>query len=135
MKGKTFIGLTALGLAALTTLALGLGEVAAAASRPVFTSTSADFFGQAAGRLVLRVGDVVTARDPQGVLCGRCVVKQKNLYGFLHVYGDDPLTPEDEGARAGDAISFRVNGYRVRCAGPDKPIWTGDGACINVNLR
>jgi hypothetical protein len=62
------------------------------------------------------------------------VVKEKGLYGFLHVYGDDPLTPADEGASAGDAISFRVNGRKVKAAGPDKAVWRGDGERIHVNL-
>ena len=98
MRGKTIIIVAAL-------LAGTLGLAPAGITAPVFTNTSADFWGQQAGLLRLRPGDIVTAYDPQGVLCGRCVVKQKGLYGFLHVYGDDPDTPRDEGARPGDARS------------------------------
>lgn len=119
----------------LALLALLAAPAPAAPEQPVFTSTSVDFYGQATGRLVLRPGQVVTAYDPQGVLCGRCTVRERNLYGFLHVYGDDPDTPEDEGPRVGERISFRVNGRPVRCAGPEEPVWRGDGECINVNLK
>ena len=30
------------------------------------------------------------------------------IFGFLYVYGDDGSTPEDEGAKAGDMITFKV---------------------------
>jgi hypothetical protein len=55
-------------------------------------------------------GSVVQAIDPDGVECGRFVTHTEGQYGYLHVYGDDPLTPEDEGASPGDAITFLVDG-------------------------
>jgi len=54
------------------------------------------------------IGDEVAAFDPDGILCGVFRVHTKGLYGFLHVYGDDPATPEDEGAIPGDEITFRI---------------------------
>lgn len=119
--------------AAVAAAALGLWQPAAA-QEPVHTNLSADFHGRAIGRQYLKAEDVVTATDPQGVVCGRYVVKTAGIYGFMHVYGDDKTTLKDEGATTGDALIFKVNGRKVRAAGPDAPVWTGDGECINVNL-
>ena len=35
-------------------------------------------------------------------------MKKEGYYGFLHVYGDDSLTDIDEGAVAGDKITFKI---------------------------
>lgn len=79
------------------------------------------------------VGAVITAYDPQGVLCGQFTVKQVGTFGFHHVYGDDVTTPDrDEGAERGDLITFHVNG-RVATA-DTLPIWRADGAILKVNL-
>jgi hypothetical protein len=101
---------------------------------PALTNLSADFHGYSRG-VQLRQGDVVEAYDPDGVLCGRFVVKRPGVYGFLHVYGDDPATPQDEGAVAGDVIKFRVNGRVARAAGPEPAVWPGDGEMVRVDIR
>ena len=55
-------------------------------------------------------GDVITAVDPDGVLCGRCVVENPGEY-LIHVVGDDTLiTVQDEGAEPGDEITLYRNG-------------------------
>lgn len=60
--------------------------------------------------LPLPVGSIVTARDPNGVLCGIDTVTAAGYYGFMPVYGDDPNTAgSDEGASEGEVITFRVN--------------------------
>ena len=97
----------------------------------VFTQTNVDYFGTMPE---LIAGDVVTAYDPDGVLCGMHTVKAPGNYGFMHVYGDDATTFADEGAQPGDTISFEVNGQPVFAVGPDEPVWTSDGSQININL-
>lgn len=63
------------------------------------------------------VGTIVDAYDPDNVHCGTYTVGVDNqivpdsigIYGFLNVYADDFTTPSiDEGAEAGDIISFKI---------------------------
>ncbi len=55
--------------------------------------------------------DIVEAFDPDGVLCGRFVVKTEGVYDSLQVYRDDPGTVGvDEGCVTGDIITLKVNG-------------------------
>ena len=82
---------------------------------PVQTLTSANFNGtltidsNVPGQVRdAAVGDEVAVYDPQGVLCGRFLVGTAGQFGPLTVYGDDPGTSADEGASAGDALTFRV---------------------------
>jgi len=56
--------------------------------------------------------DTITARDPDGVWCGRQYACGDGKYA-IHVYGDDPETSEDEGAVEGDTIAFYINGYKA----------------------
>ena len=98
------------------------------------TPTNVDFHGQVLidGRPA-PLGTVISAYDPQGVLCGKFTVRQAGTFGFHHVYGDDWTTPErDEGAERGDRITFHVNG-QVATA-DTLPIWSVDGAIWKVNL-
>lgn len=89
-------------------------------------------------------GDEVAAFDPQGVLCGQCSVTTAGYYGWLHVYGDDPDTPEDEGATAGDLITFKVwdadaqresTAHPVAIPGQEPPSWTQNGDQAEVDLE
>jgi uncharacterized cupredoxin-like copper-binding protein len=90
------------------------------------------------------VGDEIAVFDPDGVLCGGCVVHLQGTYGFLHVYGDDPTTLDvDEGASVGDVLTFVAwdasEKREISCAataitGPQPPQWTNDGDLWNVNL-
>jgi len=52
----------------------------------------------------------VLALDPDGVVCGATVVTHEGQYGLLACYGDDPTTPEDEGAQPGDTIQLVAEG-------------------------
>jgi hypothetical protein len=81
------------------------------------------------------VGTVVDAYDPDGVHCGTFTVTTPGKYGFLHVYADDPDTAEDEGAREGDVITFKVNGKIATPKGPDEPVWTKAKTRIHVDLE
>ena len=70
----------------------------------------------------VQIGDVITAKDPEGTICGVHTVEHEGAY-LLHVYGDDPTTPdEDEGADDGDVITFYINERPV--ATRDEPIWS-----------
>jgi hypothetical protein len=56
---------------------------------------------------------VVTVRDASGVVCGETLVRQKGFYGFVHAYGDDPVTERDEGPLPGETLQILVNGSAV----------------------
>jgi hypothetical protein len=73
----------------------------------------------------LRVGDVITAFDSSGVLCGVHLVKNAGLYAVV-VTGDDPETVQDEGASAGEMISFKINNQSATVLSGN-PIWNGGG--------
>ena len=111
---------------------LVLAPIALAGQALIFTDRNVDFWGYMPG---LKIGDTVTAYDPDGVMCGAFTVKKEGAYGFLHVYGDDVLTKTDNGASPGDTIRFLVNGVEVLPAGPDNPVWTKDGDRLNVNFK
>lgn len=58
----------------------------------------------------IQPGDVIYATDPQGVICGITYVEADSAGTYLiHVLGDDPKTPEDEGAVFGDSITLWLN--------------------------
>ena len=57
-------------------------------------------------------GTEIGVFDPDGVLCGTFRMKTDGLYGMLHVYGDDPNTIIDEGANAGDILTFRIMDFQ-----------------------
>ena len=91
----------------------------------------------------LQIGDIVTAKDADGVICGVYVVDRESEYGYMPVYGDDPYTEADEGATDGEELTFYING---QCAHPfffDELWWTPDiklkevdlttGACLHLS--
>jgi len=84
------------------------------------TPLSMDFFGEINGT---KKGDVITVVDPDQVVCGKYMIKTPGQYGFLHVYGDDPATPIDEGAEISDPLTFLLNGKLIMT---DHIIWSGD---------
>ncbi|MFQ5499165.1 MAG: PKD domain-containing protein [Candidatus Zixiibacteriota bacterium] len=75
--------------------------------------------------IALAPGDVITAYDPDGVLCGMDVVRDNGKFGFMAVYRDDFYSDLDEGADPGDLISFRINGEAVQTL--SEIIWTTNG--------
>lgn len=77
---------------------------------PLFT----DFW---ASETDLRVGDVITVKDSDGVLCGMSIVTRDGEY-LIHVYGDEPSTAEDEGAKVGERLQFFVNQNPVLLENP-----------------
>ena len=84
----------------------------------------------------IQIGDVVTAVDPDSVVCGIFQVTSPGQYGFMPVYRDDPTSPNiDEGAEPGDTLTFRINGYPARALGPDAPVWDFFGSRLHVDLE
>jgi len=65
--------------------------------------------------VLVQIGDVITAQDPDGIICGITTVGESGTDEgdyFIHVYGDDATTPGvDEGAIEGDTITSFINGY------------------------
>ncbi|NLE75909.1 MAG: hypothetical protein GX605_04055, partial [Chloroflexi bacterium] len=79
-------------------------------------------------------GALVQAYDQQGTLAGQCNVMQAGKF-VMSVYGDDPWTADvDEGAEAGELLTFLVDGEPVYVLGPDAPIWTEMGDRLDLNL-
>ncbi len=76
-------------------------------------------------------GDIISAYDPDGVLCGMGEVGDDGSYGFMPIYRDDPTTEEeDEGAEPGDIISMQINFNQVFPI--PSLIWTENGDRIEV---
>lgn len=89
----------------------------------VVTPFSMDFYGYIGSA---RIGDSMTVFDPDGVLCGQQTITRDGQYGFLHVYGDDPATLPDEGARGGDPLTFKLNGETLVPVSQTSIRWMGD---------
>jgi len=71
-------------------------------------------------------GDVITAKDPQGIICGLIYTAAGNpgLYN-IHVYGDEP-GGGDEGASPGDTITFYINESEAEVIN-GTPTWESSG--------
>ncbi len=89
------------------------------------THTWVNFYGTAhwPDGTSLPAGATVQALDPDGVVCGAAVITTEGRYGLLACYGDDPTTPEDEGAQPGDTVRLEVAGQELGAAA-----WTEHGA-------
>lgn len=96
---------------------------------PKATPFSMDVYGYIPGA---GPGDQISVFDPDGVLCGFFAVDTPGRYGFLHVYGDDPATADDEGARIGDRLTFQLNGIPLN--GPNV-FWLGDRRRRQVDFQ
>jgi len=83
-------------------------------------------------------GDVITAVDPDSIVCGVTYVKyfeSDNVNGFLiAVYGDVSLTSDvDEGAQQGDTIRFFIN--KEEAVPRNKtPVWYSGGS-VRIELN
>ncbi len=73
---------------------------------------------------------VITAYDPQGVLCGQAIRYWEGSFGLMPIYRDDPYTEVDEGCVPGDLIQFMIDGQPVQ---PTTPVyWTANGDIFEV---
>jgi hypothetical protein len=70
-------------------------------------------------------GSIVTVRDESNNICGQGVVMAEGAF-LVHVYGDDPNTPADEGATAGSILSFEIDGVPCQITGSD--LWVERGS-------
>lgn len=103
-----------------------IGARPAQAGDPIPTSVWTDFYGTIVefNGQPAPLGSLIEAFDPQGVLCGKFAVSTAGEYGFMPTYGDDSRTPDvDEGAEAGDEITFHVNGRPGVLSSISDPIW------------
>ena len=77
---------------------------------PVSATLLAVFQGEASlfGGQPVQLGDEIGVYDPDGILCGRYAVTSQGSYGPMIVWGDDAMTPYDEGAVDGDLLSFKI---------------------------
>ncbi len=101
-----------------------------------FTNESVNIYSSAStfDDTSLQIGDVITVRDPDNVLCGMFQVHTPGEYGFMHVYADDPNTTIDEGAESGDTLAFFINDFPAQANGPDVPVWTANNDVLNIDL-
>ena len=74
----------------------------------------------------------MTIHDDAGVLCGAAIVREDGQYGFLHVYGDNPLNDADEGPRAGERLSVRIDGEPVHLV--RAPVWQSGQTVQRVDI-
>lgn len=55
------------------------------------------------------VGNQVRFFTQSGILCGQASVTNEGYYGMIMVYGDDPDTPQIEGARPGEKLTLHAS--------------------------
>ncbi|MCK4640443.1 MAG: T9SS type A sorting domain-containing protein, partial [Candidatus Marinimicrobia bacterium] len=79
----------------------------------------------------LRIGSVIQAKDPNGIICGEYVVEKKGYFGMMSVYRDDPRTEVDEGAKPGDLISMYIDGMKLE----ESVIWKNFGDVYRIELQ
>jgi len=95
-------------------LTSGLGAGVSAQGNPHFTSFSDTLIASTYNGELLVAGTIIQAYDPSGVYCGIDTVRMSGddaIFGYFSVYGDDPTSPGvDEGATAGEHITFKING-------------------------
>ena len=114
----------------VATLAVAVLTIGVAAQEITPTPYFTNFYDDAStynGEL-LPVGTILTAYDQSGVLCGIDTVHTLGSYGFMPVYGDDPMSPEDEGADGGETIAFKINGR-------DATVVSGDGTFTDQDTK
>jgi hypothetical protein len=92
-------------------------------------SLNTTFNGQA-----VPVGAVITAVGEDGRKLGEVQTRQDGSFGVLAVYGDDPYTPDLDGARPGERISFLINGWPAAVTNGAGLVWTVNGDLISVDL-
>ena len=78
------------------------------------------------GGEAIAAGTVVTALDPDGVVCGEFTVIRPGELGMMAIYRDDPETKADEGANPGDPVTIVLSPTPEDAGDPD----TGTGEIV-----
>jgi hypothetical protein len=151
MKRKLFLTLASLAIFASfasAMIAVAEFDITIGPFTFVRTATPAFFFGKATiDGLEVQIGDVVAAfvnrkpgSDVVNDLCiGALEVAKVGWYAPMAAYGDDPDTPQKDGASGGETVKFKIwqqSTDRIAYAipqGPDDTIWI-PGAQLNVEL-
>ena len=107
-------------------LVLACGAQVANAQAPVadYFSTSSRYAG-----LVLVPGSIVEAFDSDGIRCGLAYANADGSF-LMQVYGNDPMTAADEGAREGEVLRWRLQGYT-----PDQINWLSNLIGLFADMR
>jgi hypothetical protein len=105
---------------------LACAAPAAHAQAPVadYFSTSSRYAGQ-----VLVPGSVIEAFDSDGVRCGVAAANADGSF-LMQVYGNDPMTAADEGAREGEVLRWRMRGHT-----PDQVNWLSNLIGLFADMR
>ena len=75
---------------------------------------------------------MVEVLTPRGEVAGCFVLRHEGLYGFMRVYGEDPVDPPIPGFRDGEPLAFRANGVTATSAA--RVTWTNDLTPHEVDL-
>ena len=104
--------------------------------KPIITNRIIHVYGKAANDGTnVKVGSIIQAYTPNGILCGRCDVTAQGYFGIMNIFGDDPGTVSIiEGANPGDILIFTVDGAPVHIVSDEPVRWSEDGDTVNVNL-
>ena len=96
---------------------------------PHFCSFADTTFGSTYNGEPLAIGSIIQAYDPSGTYCGIDTVKLDTAsgnpkFGYFAVYGDESdTTGIDQGAEAGEQITFKINGRTASVTAGDDT-WT-----------
>ena len=122
-------------VAVALTLGLAAGGMAQVIyPNPNFCSFADTTFGSTFNGQPLAIGSIIQAYDPTGVYCGIDTVTLDTAsgnpkFGYFSVYGDDSGTSGlDEGAEAGEQITFKINGRTAT-------VTAGDDTWTNQELK
>ncbi len=107
------------------------------------TASSIFIWGKAMiGEQPLNKGDIIVATVPSVVVnnggVGEFTTTDKSgSYGAMVIYGDDPTTPEKDGAITGDEVSLKVIGAdgKTTYAVPGTVIWKSAGDVQEFNIE
>ena len=106
MKSTRFLFICFLGVSFLLTVS---NATADHFPSPELSYLVCDFFGKLSiNGIDANPGDEIAVFDRNNILCGKFRLVEKGQFGFMHIYGDDPQTPMDEGASSGEALTIKV---------------------------
>ena len=80
--------------------------------------------------LPLKIGTMLQAKDPDGIICGEIVVTREGLFGMMPIYRDDPTSEIDEGAEPDELIRLYLDGIEVK----ETITWDDFGDVYQVDL-